>query len=146
MRQIFKCNNYLVTLIDLCVKTFLNYIFVPKRASITVPKQDLVVVLSLNLISSLYNFFNKTLPQCKLFFNLNNCLSNLIRFKVRILKELRSHLVYEFLCSNCNIIYYGESERHLSLTFGEYLSLNALIGKRINSSKKIGCQRSLVIF
>ena len=30
LRQIFKFNNYPVTLIDQCVKTFLNKIFIPK--------------------------------------------------------------------------------------------------------------------
>ena len=30
LRQIFKCNNYPVGLIDECVKTFLNRIYVPK--------------------------------------------------------------------------------------------------------------------
>ena len=38
LRQIFKCNNYPVGLIDQCVKTFLNKIYVPKRILITVPK------------------------------------------------------------------------------------------------------------
>ena len=37
--QIFKYNNYPITLIDQCVKTFLNKIFVPKRTLITVPKK-----------------------------------------------------------------------------------------------------------
>ena len=49
LRQIFKCNNYPVTLIDRCVKTFLSKLFVPKRTApkklITVPKKDLLVVL-----------------------------------------------------------------------------------------------------
>ena len=38
-RPVFQCNNYPVNLIDQCVKTFLNKISVPKRASITVPKR-----------------------------------------------------------------------------------------------------------
>ena len=37
--QIFKCNNYPVGLIDQCVKTFLNKIYVPKGILITVPKK-----------------------------------------------------------------------------------------------------------
>ena len=70
LRQIFKCNNYPVGLIDQCVKTFLNRIYVPKRILITVPKKDVLIVLpflgqfSLNLRSRLYNCFNKALPQC----------------------------------------------------------------------------------
>ena len=39
LQQIFKCNNYPVALIDQCVKTFLNNIYVPKRILITVTKK-----------------------------------------------------------------------------------------------------------
>ena len=35
-RQIFKCNNYTVTLIEQCVKAFSNTTFVPKRTLTTV--------------------------------------------------------------------------------------------------------------
>ena len=72
LRQIFKCNSYPVTLIDQCVETFLNKIFVPKRTLVTVPKKYILIVLSflgqfsLNLRSRLYNFFRKTLPQCNI--------------------------------------------------------------------------------
>ena len=45
LRQIFKCNNYPVTLIDQCAKTFFNKIFVPKATLITVPKKDILIVL-----------------------------------------------------------------------------------------------------
>ena len=45
LQQIFKCNNYPVGLIDRCVKTFLNRIYVPKRNFITVPKKDVIIVL-----------------------------------------------------------------------------------------------------
>ena len=93
----------------------------------------------MNLRSRLYIFFNKKLPQCniKVIFQSKNRLSNLFRFKDSIPKELRSHIVYKFLCSNCNITYYGETERHLNVRSGEHLSLSALIGKRVNNNKKL---------
>ena len=64
-------------------------------------------------------------------------LSNIFQFKDSIPKELRSHIVYECLCSNCNITYYGETERHLNVRSGEHLSLSALTGKRVNNNKKL---------
>ena len=144
LRQIFKCNNYPVGLIDQCVKTFLNKIYVLKRNLITVPKKNVLIVLpflgqfSLNLRSRLYNCFNKTLPQCKIkvIFQSKNRLSNLSRFKDSIPEELRSHIVYKFLRSNCNITYYRETERHLNVRSREHLSLSALTGKRVNNNKK----------
>ena len=144
LQQIFKCNNYLVGLKDHCVKTILNKIYVPKRILITLPKKDVLIVLpflgqfSLNLRYRLYNCFNKTIPQCNIevIFQSKNRLSNLFRFKDSIPEELRSHIVYKFLCSNCSITYYGETERHLNVRSGEHLSLSALTGKRVNKNKK----------
>ena len=91
-----------------------------------------------NLRSRLYNCFNKTLPQynIKVIFQSKNRFSNLFRFKDSITKELRSHIVYKFLCSNCNITYYGETERHLNVRSGEHLSLSALTVQRVNNNKK----------
>ena len=94
LREIFKCNNYPVTLIDQCVKTFLNKIFVPTRTLITVCKKHILIVLpfqgqfSLNLRFTLYNCFNKALLQCdiKVIFQSKNLLSNLFRFKDSIPK------------------------------------------------------------
>ena len=80
----------------------------------------------MNVRSRLYICFNKTLPQCniKAIFPSKNRLSNLFRFKDSIPKELRSHLVYYIFSSYCNIIYYGETERHLSARSGQHLSLS----------------------
>ena len=154
LRHIFKCNNYPVGLIDQCVKTLLNKIYVPKRILITVPKKDVLIVLpflgqfSLNLRSRLYNCFNKTLPLCniKIIFQSKNRLSNLFRFKGSIPNELRCHIVYKFLCSNCNITYYGENECHLDVRSGEHLSLSALTGKRVNNNKKSAVKYHCLFF
>ena len=105
---------------------------------ITVPKKDVLIVLyffgqfSLNLRSRLHNFFNKTLPKYNIKFisQSKNRLSNRFWFQDSITKELRSHLVYRLLCSNCNITHYVETERHLHIRSWEYLSLYALTGKR----------------
>ena len=123
LQQIFKCNNYLVGLIDQCVKAFLNKIYVPKSILMTVPKKDVLIVLpflgqfSLNLRARLYNCFNKTIPQCniKVVLQSKNRLSNLFRFKDSIPKGLCSLVVSKFLCSNCKITYYSETERHLNV-------------------------------
>ena len=120
----------------------------------TVPKKDILIVLpflgqfSLNLRSRLYNWFNKTLPQCniKVIFQSKNRLTNLFRFKNSIPKELRSHIVYKFLYSNCNITYYGETERHLNMRSGEHLSLSALTGKRVNNNKKLAVKDHCLFF
>ena len=92
----------------------------------------------MNLRSSLYNCFNIRLPQCniKIIFQSTNRLSNLRRFKDSIAKELRSHIVYKFLCGNSNITYYRETGNHLHVKSGEHLSLSPLTDKRVNKNKK----------
>ena len=104
--------------------------------------------LSLNSRSRLYNCFNKALPQCniKVIFQSKNCSSNLFRFKDSIPKEFRSQIVYRFLCSNCNITYYGENEHHLNVRSGEHLSLSALTGKRVNNNKKLAVKDHCLFF
>ena len=132
----------------------MNRIYVLKKILITVPKKDVLVVLAFvgqfffNLTSRLYNCFNKTPPQCniKVIFQSKNWLSNLFRFKGSIPKELRSYIVYKFLCSNCNITYYGETERHLNVRSGEHLSLSALTGKRVNNNKKSAAKDHCLFF
>ena len=69
-------------------------------------------------------------------FQSKNRLSSFFKFKNSIPLYIRSHLIYKFQCSNCNITYYGESERHLKVKAGEHISMSPLTGKRINNNKK----------
>ena len=102
----------------------------------------------MNLRSRLYNCFNKTLPQCniKVIFQSKNRFSNLFPFKDSIPKELRSNVVYKFLCSNCNITYYDETKRHLDARSGKHLSLSALTGKRVNNNKESAVEDHFLFF
>ena len=144
LRSIFKCNNYPVNIIDQCIKKFFDKLYVPKQIVPTVPKKELLVVLpylgtfSLNLRKRLYKSVSKSLPQCniKVIFQSKNRLSSFFKFKDSIPLHLRSHLIYKFQCSNCNITYYGETERHLKVRAGEHISTSPLTGKRVNNNKK----------
>ena len=73
-------------------------------------------------------------------------MSNLFLCKGSIPKELRSHIVYKFLCSNCNITYYGETERHLNVRPEKHFSLSALTGKRVNNNKKSAVKDHCLFF
>ena len=138
--SIFKCNNYPVNITDQCIKKFLDKLYVPKQI---VPKRELLVVLpflgkfSLNLRKRLYKSVSKSLPQCniKVIFQSKNRLSSFFKFKDSIPLHLRSHLIYKFQCSNCNITYSGETERHLKVRAGEHISTPPLMGKRANNNK-----------
>ena len=63
-------------------------------------------------------------------------MSSFSKFKDSIPLHLRSHLIYKFQCSNCNIAYYSETERHLKVAAGEHISTSPLTRKRVNNNKK----------
>ena len=90
-------------------------------------------MLSSNLKQKLRTCFKNSLPQCniKIILKSTNRLSSLFRFKDVIPKELQSHLVYKFSCSNCNVSYYGKTERHLNVRPSEHIGISRLTGKRV---------------
>ena len=71
----------------------------------------------MNLSINLYKSDSKTLPQCniKVIFQSKD---RLFKFKNSIPLYLRSHLIYKFQCSNCNIAYYGETDRYVKVIAG----------------------------
>ena len=93
---------------------------------------------SLNLRKLLYNSVSKSLPQfnIKVIFQSKNQLSSFFKFKDSIPLYLRSHLNYKFACSNRNITYYDETERHLKVRPGKNISTLRLTRKRVNNNKK----------
>ena len=93
----------------------------------------------MNLRKRLYKSIHKKIPQCniKVIFQSKNRLSSLFKFKESIPLYLRSHFIYKFQCSNCNITYYGKIERHLKVSAGEHISMSALTGTRVNNNKGI---------
>ena len=51
------------------------------------------------------------------------CFISLFHFKDVIPKELQSHLVHKFTCGNCNVTYYGKTERHLNVRSSEHIGI-----------------------
>ena len=90
-------------------------------------------MISSNLKQKLRTCFKNSLPQCniKIILKSTNRLSSLFRFKDVIPKELQSHLVYKFSCGNCNVTYYGKTERHLNVRSSEHIGISHLTGKRV---------------
>ena len=144
LRSIFKCNNYPVNIIDQCIKKFFDKLYVRKQIVPTVPKKELLVVLpylgtfSLNLRKRLYKSVSNSLPQCniKVIFESKNRLISFFKSEDSILLHLPSHLIYKFQCSNCNITYYGETDRHLEVKAGEHINTSPLTKNRVNNNKK----------
>ena len=47
-----------------------------------------------------------------------------------------SHIVYKFICSCCNAIYYGQTQRHFFVRASEHLGITPLTGKFVKTLKK----------
>ena len=147
LRSISKCNNYPDNIIDQCIKIFLDKLYVPKQFVPTVPQRDLLVALPflgtfyLSLRKYLYESISKSSPKynIKVIFQSKNWMSSLLKFKDSIPLYLRSHHIYNFQCTNCNITYFGETERHPKVRAIEYISMSLLTRKRVNKNKKIFC-------
>ena len=106
-----------------------------------------VGTFSLNLRKRLYKSVSKSLPQwnIKVIFQSKNQLSSFFRFKDSIPLYLRFHLIYKFQCSNCNVTYYGETERHLKVRAGKHISMPPLTGKSVNNNKKSSVKDSCLL-
>ena len=122
----------------------MDKLYVPKQIVLTVPKKELLVVLpflgtfSLNLRKRLYKAVSKSLPQCNIIviFQSKNRLISLFKFKGSIPLYLHSYVIYKFQCSNCNITYYGKTERHLKVRAGDHISMSPLTEKKVINNKK----------
>ena len=49
----------------------------------------------------------------------------------RISKELTPGVIFKFQCGLCNVSYYGECVRHLSVIFGEHIKMSPLTKKKV---------------
>ena len=124
MKSIFKCSNQPVNITDQCIKKLLDTLYVLNSST-----NKCIVYCSSIFRKVLYEFENtsvktvsKTLPQCNIevIFQYKNRLSNLFKFKDFIPFHLRSHLIYKFPCSNCNITYHSETESQVEVGAGRH--------------------------
>ena len=112
--------------------------FLHTPVTLTVEKKELFIVLphlrnlSLALRTHLHNSNNKNLLFCKIkvTFKSTTRLSNFFLFKDKVSFNLRSNVVYKFLCGRCNTTYYGETCRHLNVRVSEHSGISPLTGKK----------------
>ena len=145
LKNVLKKNYFPSTLIDKCIKIFLNKQFSQKILEHTVPKKELFIVLPYLIMSSLclrtrlQKSINSNISFCKIkvIFKSSTRLANFFRFKDKIPLWLRSNIVYKFACGRCNATYYGESCRHFKVRVGEHPGISPLTSKQSKSKKSI---------
>ena len=86
-------------------------------------------------MNTLQNSFDKNLSSCKIkvIFKSTTCLSNFFRFKDKVRFNLRSNVVYKFLCGKDNVTYYGKACQHFNIRAGEHSGVLPLSGKKSNA-------------
>ena len=146
LKEIFRQNGYPKSFIDMCVQTyFLDNIRKTKDVVYTVPKKELSIVLpylginSLRLKDKLENTFKKSLPFCKILviFRTTSRIKSLLSYKDRVNIGLKSHVIYKFMCSECNLTYYGKTPRHFIVRYSEHLSISPFTGKKLNRKTQL---------
>ena len=108
-----------------CIKTFLKKIFLHAPVALTVEKKELFIAQpylgNLSLAGTLLqNSINNNLHFCnmKVIFKSTTSLSNFIRFKDKVLFNLRSAVVCNFLCDRSSATYYGNTCQDLNIRVG----------------------------
>ena len=142
--MICRRNAYPNSFIDLCIKSYLDKLFIKKKVFLLAPKKQLICVLpffgkkSLQLRSRLINTINKNLSFCdlRIVFYSPCKLSTLFRFKDTLDKKIRSFIVYRYTCSNCKVTYYGKTYRHFFTRAVEHMGISNLTGKRVKNVKQ----------
>ena len=123
---------------------YLSKLFVPERIVHTVDKKQVLLVLPFldpllfEKRSCLQKCFKNYIPYCslKVVCQSRSRISNLFNFKDVVNTKLSTHIVYKFMCSCCNTIYYGHAQRHFFVRASEYLGITPLTSKFVKTRKK----------
>ena len=140
LKEIFKKNGYPSSLIDTCIKRYLNKLYRPKPKPTDQPieqKKDVYLVLPfLGVISTrlkrkllrTFQSVNK-LMKVIIIFRSSCKVQSFLSYKDRIPLRLKSHLIYHFKCSCCNAAYIGQTTRHYDVRVCEHLKISEFTGK-----------------
>ena len=147
LKNNFLKNGYPFNFINVCIKRFLNNIFIDKKIYVLAPEKELVCVLpfigktSLQIRSKLVKSVQNNLS----FFHLNGVfqspykLRTLFGFKDTLEKKIRSDLVYHYSCSSWNATYYSETYRHFFTRAAEFMCISNLTVKMLKMLKSQQC-------
>ena len=147
LKEIIKRNSYPSTLVNSCIKKYLNKILGAKRKVANTGdsvKHTLTLVLpflgstSIKLRNKLRSVFKESSPtfNIRVVFRTSCRLRSFLRFKDRIPDNIKSHFIYKFKCSGCNATYIGESTRHYITRRCEHLRKSEFTDRHMASRLK----------
>ena len=63
-------------------------------------------------------------------------MNSLVRYKDSLKKKIRYDIAYRYMCSNCEVTYYGKTYHHIFSKAAEHMSITNLTEKRLKSVKQ----------
>ena len=143
LKSILRRNAYPRGLVDELTRKFFDRFNSTRTPIVTVPKQDLVVVLPyLGSVSNKIKHGLKSLAKKYLtcsnivvIFKSRSRLSSVLNFKDKLPAYLLSGVVYKFTCSSCNATYVGKTKRHVRHRFAEHAGRSPLSGKLVKGQQ-----------
>ena len=147
-------NGYSENVIDKCVKTLFDKVFISKTIVQSAEKKQVTIVFNyMDMISTeikvkLHRKVEQLLPACDLKVRLKNtsCMRNYFNFKDRIKRELRSLLVYKFDCSGWNAEYIDKIKRHYRTRTSEHIGVSPLTGKCVKNNSQTSAVQDHMLF
>ena len=145
-KKTFSLNGYPATLVDSCIKSFLDKMYDSRDKVHTCSKKVIYFCLpftghhGLQIRSQLQKFLSSAYPHISLrvVFRLSFRLSNFFPFKDKIPCELRSHVVYLYKCKCCGALYVGQTRRHIHTRISEHMGVSHLTGNKRSVSTMSG--------
>ena len=132
LKTFFINNGFTESIYYQKVNNFLNDIYKPKSNIHTAPKLQFYFNIpyigdkTTDLLKELKSKLTPFYPQINFIPIASNTskLSNLFKFKDQIHKNLRSGIIYEYICPNCNVGYLGSSVRALKTRVSEHAGIS----------------------
>ena len=127
-------NGYPSNFVGICIKTFLNGLFIDKRIYEWPSKNEVICLLPFTDKKS--NITICFFAISKLFFiQLVNSKQYLV-LKIFLMKKLLCNVVYCCTCSNYNFTYYGKTSRYFFSSAAKHMCFSNLIDKYTRNVKE----------
>lgn len=137
--MILSRNQYPRSMVDACIKRFLESVFSPRPKILSVERKPIFLiipyagVMSIRVRDQISRMCKLLLYQVKPIVVLKPArrIGDMFPFKDKIPFALRSHVVYSFQCASCNASYYGQTVRHIHVRACEHIGKSPLTGKTV---------------
>ena len=141
LKDLLLRNGYPVRLIDSLIKQFLDKRWSSSPSVPIVEKLHIYLCIpftgkhGLDLRTRMHKLLRDRFPQLSVRFVFIPSLRirNLFCFKDRFEPLLRSGVVYNFTCADCNVSYIGKTIRQLGVRIHEHLGVSVFTGKKLSS-------------